>query len=75
MATVFVKIAVAVDAKGKWNACGWSAPGKLISDDAMGIAVEGVGEGEARYYVTAVLQVPDPEAATVEGKVESASPF
>lgn len=71
MATVFVQIAVAVSPDGKWNACGFPEPGKLVADDAMNIAVDGLGPGggEARYWVTVVLHVPEVE--TVEGKTAS----
>lgn len=72
MATVFVKIAVAVDPEGKWNAVGWSEEGALVGADCMDAALAGLGDGsgEARYWVTAVLHVPETEA--VEGKVEPA---
>lgn len=71
MPTVLVKIAVAVDPSGKWSAYGYSQEGSSFPDEnAMDAAVDGLGEGdgEARYWVTAVLQVP--EAVTIAGKVE-----
>ena len=69
MATVVVKIAVAVDPTGQWNAVGWPASDNLndCNPQAMDIAASAHAEGEARYWVTAVLQVPEVEI--VEGKV------
>lgn len=56
--TVAVRIAVAVDAEGKWFANGWH---DARGNDAMTEATERVGLGEARYWVTAELPVPVPE--------------
>lgn len=65
MATVKVRIAVAVDADGDWNACGGSG---MDDGEAMDIAIDVVGNGEARYWLTAELPVPEPQEieATVE---------
>jgi hypothetical protein len=65
--TVRVKIAVAVDESGNWNASGW----KNAKNGAdMDIAIEGVDPGEARYYVTAEL--PLPQRGTIAGDAEAA---
>ncbi|MBO1080863.1 hypothetical protein [Roseomonas haemaphysalidis] len=64
--TVKVRIAVAVDKTGDWNAFG-SKGSK--AHDAMSIAVEMVEDGEARYWITAEL--PIPSAADVAGEVEA----
>lgn len=66
MDTVKVRIAVAVDAAGSWNSCGSEG---MDEDDMMALAVDCVGDGEARYWVTAYLQIPKsiPEVA---GEVE-----
>jgi len=61
--SVEVKIAVAVDPEGYWNATGW----RDADAAAMDLAVETVEEGEARYYVTARLPIPD--VKTIEGTV------
>ena len=69
MPTVFVKVAVAVDPAGKWSASGWSKDGTLGAEEAMDIAAECVGDGEARYWITAILHVPETKtiiARTVE---------
>lgn len=63
---VKVRIAVAVDRNGNWNAAGgdWS-----ISDDhSLEHAVECLDSGENRYILTAELDVPGVKevAATVE---------
>ena len=64
--TVTVRIAVAVDPAGCWNAVGTNA---IDDDDAMNLAIDGVGGGETRYWVTATL--PIPEAREIAGKVEA----
>jgi hypothetical protein len=56
MNTVKVRIAVCVDSKGNWNASGWKS-GK--DSDKMGIASEGVDDGEARYWIEAELAIPE----------------
>lgn len=59
------RLAVAVDPTGAWNACGG---GTLKPEDAMDFAVEVLGDGEARYWLTAEL--PLPEISEVPAKVE-----
>ena len=62
MKTVKVRIAVAVDPDGNWNASGWRKPdGKPAEEEAMDIAIEAVEEGEARYWIEAELLLPEPE--------------
>lgn len=65
MKTVKVRVAVAVDATGVWNSCGWSTA--VPSDQPMHIAVEGVADGEARYWLEAELAVP--EVITVKASI------
>lgn len=57
MATVKVRIAVAVDDTGNWNACGW----KNAPNDAekMDLCVESLNDGEARYWLEAELALPE----------------
>lgn len=66
MATVRVRIAVAVDVQGDWNSCGWKG-----GDDkeAMKICCETLEAGEARYWLEADL--PIPEHATIHADVMS----
>lgn len=65
------RIAMAVDTKGKMNACGFTMPnGECSSDEAMDLAIDGVGEGESRYWIT--VDVPIPEVKEVAGEVEAA---
>lgn len=68
MATVKVRIAVAVDPEGDWNSCGWK-DGDV--KDAMGICVDTLGSGEARYWLEAEL--PIPEIATIHATVTKES--
>lgn len=66
--TVTVRIAVAIDPYGGWNAVGAST---IDDGAAMDLAIDGVKAGEARYWVTATL--PIPEAQEIAGKVEAAA--
>jgi hypothetical protein len=67
MKTVKVRIAVAVGQDGDWSVSGWKG---AQDDDAMGIAIDGVGETSSRYWITAEL--PIHEVPTVAGTVEVA---
>lgn len=67
MKTVRVKIAVAIDPTGNWNSSGWSNNGVPVIKDAMDIAVDGVGDGEQRYWIEA--DIPVPEQFVIEGIV------
>jgi len=59
MKTVKVRIAVAVDPCGNWNASGWLNPdGQIAEGEAMDIAIDGVNEGASKYWVEAELPVP-----------------
>jgi hypothetical protein len=66
MPDVQVRIAVAVDSKGNWHAAGWPE----ADTSAMDIVVDNVDDGEARYWLTATLPVP--EAQTVRAEVAEA---
>lgn len=56
MATVKVRIAVAVTPEGEWNACGWS--GTASDDDKMSMCVDLLASGEKRYWLEAELEIP-----------------
>lgn len=64
--TVHVRVAVAVDTEGAWNACGWSEGN---DEQASSIARDTVGQGEACYFLTADLPVP--ASRDVEARVEN----
>jgi thioesterase domain-containing protein len=66
MKTVKIRAAVAVDPFGNYNVVGWSHGS---DENAMSLAVEAVESGEARYFITAELPVP--EMTEVEAEVES----
>ena len=54
-----VRVALAIDATGAWNACGWGGPESTAQDsEKMGIAVDGVKDGEARYWIEAEVDLP-----------------
>ncbi len=65
MKTVTVKIAVAVDHNGHWYACGWPDGNEK---EMMEVTLDSIDEGEARYWLTATLVVP--EAVLVHATVE-----
>ncbi|HXS04869.1 MAG TPA: hypothetical protein VN731_10360 [Rhodanobacter sp.] len=69
MTTVKVRIAVAVDAKGRWNSCGWD--GAKSDADKMDLCVETLAGGEARYWLDAELALPS-EAIAVQPSVTAA---
>lgn len=64
--TVTVRIAVAIDPHGGWNAVGTNA---IDDDDAMSLAMMDLPVCTA-YWVT--VTVPVPEAQEIAGKVEAA---
>lgn len=67
--TIRVRIAVAVDSRGHWNAAGVSGSG---SDDLMRAAVlddELLGGEAVVHFIEATI--PLPESVTVEGEVKS----
>jgi hypothetical protein len=73
MPTVKVRIAVAVDPTGHWNATGWRADDdRAYEQTAMGLAVDCCAEGEARYWVEAELQIPGGNVSTVQATVKEA---
>lgn len=70
MKTLKVRIAVAIDFDGNWSASGWDKGG---DDQLMDIAAEGVDVGETRYWITAVLPIPEiQEVQKIEGEVTDA---
>ena len=70
MAKVKVRIAVAVDRQGNWNSCGWSGCGDV--GEMFQICVETIESGEARYILTADLDLP--VVTEVEAEVETPPP-
>ena len=68
MATVKVRIAVAVDPDGDWNSCGWKDGD---DKDKMGMCCDTLGSGEARYWLEAEL--PIPEIAKIQAVVTNES--
>lgn len=64
--TVKVRIAVAVDPSGDWNASGWRG---CDDQTAMGNTLDTLNEGEARYWLEAEL--PIPQVTTVAAEVKS----
>lgn len=66
--TVRVKVAVAVDPTGNWNASGWRDGDDI---EKMGTAFDPLEPGEARYWLTAEL--PIPEKVEVVAEVHTAT--
>lgn len=68
---VKVRVAVAVDPSGNWAAYGFSRTDDSPADkEAWEVVLDIVEDGEARYWVTAELPVP--EMVETAGAVESA---
>jgi len=68
--TVKIRVAVAVDSEGKWNASGWNRNnGKNNDIEAMDLAISGVDQGECRFFIEATL--PIPEVTTIDADVIS----
>ena len=68
MKTVKVRIAVAVDPDGDWNASGWLKPdGSPAAEEAMDIALGEVKESAARYWIEAELPLPEPNIYNHDG--------
>ncbi len=68
--TVKVRVPVAVDHEGRYAACRWWNEGREGDwRDFMDVALDELHEGEARYWLTAELPIPEVE---VEAEVEKA---
>lgn len=68
MTTVRVRIAIAIDVNGRWNASGWTDDGGAGKD----VAIDGL-EGDANYVVHNIeANVPVPQSQTIEGEVVTA---
>jgi hypothetical protein len=68
---VKVRIAVAVDHRGRWVCSGWELTGKKPPEDCIGDMLDDLAPGEQFYFVTAELDTPEPQASIeVEGSVE-----
>lgn len=65
--TVKCKIALAVDSHGSWTAIGFADKHGVWTDGFAAGVLDGVEEGEARYYV--LVEVPVPEVREIEGEV------
>ena len=56
MKTVKVKIALAIDPEGRWAVAGWS---DADLDDLHSFAIDHISTGEARYWLTADVPIPE----------------
>jgi hypothetical protein len=65
--TVKVRIAVVVDKEGKYAATGYTA---MTDDHAFDFLIEGIADGEARYWLEAEL--PIPKIQVVKASVKNA---
>ena len=63
--TVRCRIALVVGPEGEWNSCGSNS---IPDDEALGYAAEWIVTGEARYWVT--VDVPIPDVREIEGTAE-----
>lgn len=67
MKTVKVRIAVAIDSKGNWNACGW--PDQKDKGEMAGIALDSLPGDPYEVVHWVEADVPIPESLTVQGAV------
>lgn len=68
-----IRIAVAIDHTGQWNAAGWGGPNSSATeDDLMGFAIDPLGDGERRYWVEA--DIDPPAVTTVAGTAKEQQP-
>lgn len=63
------RIALAIDSKGKWSACGWDG---AEDDTVMGGCLDSLDEGERRYWVEVEVEQPEASAETVQGVANEA---
>lgn len=65
MATVKIRIAVAVDPGGRWLAQGW--PGLTDAKEILdAYSYDTIGPCEVLYWVTVDLEIPEPKEALSE---------
>jgi len=55
-----IRIAVAIDIDGRWNSSGWGKVGETPREDLMSYAIEGILDGERRYWLEAEIDMPEP---------------
>lgn len=60
-----VRIALAVDKTGDWNASGWKAGS---DEDKMDSAVGGVKLGENRYWIETEVELPEAKVVSVDAE-------
>lgn len=61
-----IRIALAIDPNGTWNASGWSDE---TDECKMGNAVDCIGQNEARYWIECEVDIP--EVKTIQGVVNN----
>ena len=60
---VKVRVAVGIDKDGNWNAYGGA---NATDEDALSIAAEPLKHGEARYWLTAELAIPEEKEVSAD---------
>ena len=70
MAKHKVRIALAIDTEGDWNATGWGNVRKLPMADTelMNVACDTIGTGESRYFVEVEIEMPEVKVIEAEAK-------
>jgi hypothetical protein len=70
--TIKCRIALAVDRKGGWSAAGWNIDKEPATWDKFDHILDGVDEGEVRYWIEVEVPVPAAAVATLPGEVKPA---
>ena len=60
---VKVKIALAIDLKGNWEAYGWGKSDGSFAKAAMELAVADVKKEGSKYWVITKIPIPEPNKA------------
>lgn len=74
MATIKIRIAVAVDSLGSWNAGGYGGPafeaGEEEAERALDVAISGLESADCQSVVWVSVEIPIPSQIEVEGEIE-----
>ena len=61
--TIRIRVAVAIDSGGEWNANGWGGRDQPCDPHAMTLAKQSVGADAVEYWIEAEIPLPDATTA------------